>query len=160
MPEKQIPPSLLTVFQNESANLCARIEGRGEWEKVSARRAFPYTDPDHYVALYSGDEEIGVIRSLDELDADSRTVLADALRKRYHIPVILRIIRIDEVQNATRLYVETDSGPRSFEVQSRSNFRRLPDGGLMIIDVDSNRYRIPDRTALDKGSREQLDMHF
>ena len=160
MPEEHIPPSLLTVFQNESGNLCARIEGRGEWEKVSARRAFPYTDPDRYVALYSGNEEIGVIQSLEGLDADSRAVLQVALRKRYHIPVILRIIGIDEVQNATRWHVETDSGPRSFEVQSHRNFRRLPDGGLMIIDVDSNRYRIPDRAALDKGSREQLDMHF
>jgi hypothetical protein len=56
--------------------------------------------------------------------------------------------------------VETDSGPRSFEVQSRRNFRQLPDGGLMIIDVDSNRYRIPDRSALDEGSRDQLSMHF
>jgi len=160
MSEEHIDPSLLSVFRNESGNLCARIEGRGEWEKVSVRRAFPYTDPDRYVALYSNEEEIGIIASLDALDADSRAVLDDALRKRYHIPVILRIIAIDEVQNATQWHVETDCGPRSFEVQSRRNFRQLPDGGLVIIDVDSNRYRIPDRSALDPPSREQLGRHF
>ena len=71
-----------------------------------------------------------------------------------------RILAVEEVHNATRWHVETDNGPRSFEVQSRRNFRRVDDGGLIIIDVDTNRFRIPDRRALDAGSRDLLDLHI
>jgi hypothetical protein len=155
--EQYIDPAQLTVYRNDSRNLCVHIHGRGEWDRVTVRRALPYTDPDRYIAFYSGDEEIGIVRTIDALDFRSRNVLSDALRKRYHVPEIRRILAIDEVQNATRWHVDTDRGMRSFEVQSRRSFRRLPDGGLVIIDVDSNRYRISDRRALDHQSLELLD---
>jgi len=155
---RYLDPQRLSVFVNESGNLCARLDGEGEWSKVTVRRAFPYSDPDHYIALYADEEEIGIVRDLAGVDADSRAVLAEELRKRYHVPVIQRILAIEEEQNVTRWRVETDSGPRTFEVHSRRSFRRLPGGGLVIVDVDTNRFRIPDRNALDARSRRLLDL--
>ena len=155
-----IDPRALSVFRNESQNLCARIRARGEWEKVAVRRAFPYSDADHYIALYVEEEEIGIIRDLAELDADSRALLEETLRKRYHIPVIERILSVEDTHNATRWRVVTDRGERSFEVHSRRSFRRLPGGALVIIDVDANRFRISDRKALDKQSRDLLELHI
>jgi hypothetical protein len=154
-----IPSAKLRVFLNESGNLCASIEGRAEWERVSVRRAFPYSDPRRYVALYDGDDEIGVIEDMDAVEPASRAVLEENLDRRYFIPVIERIIEIEEIRKFTRWHVQTDVGIRQFEVLNRRSFRRLPGGGMIIVDVDANRFRIPDRNALDERSRGLLDLH-
>lgn len=157
--DQYIPPQALSIFRNESGNLCACIEGRGRWEKVTVRRAFPYSRPERYVQLADDEEEIGIIRDIRELDASSRAALEDNLGKRYFVPVIERIIKIEEIRRFTRWHVQTDMGMRQFEVLDRHSFRPLPDGGLIIVDVDANRFRIPSRHALDRRSRDMLDMH-
>lgn len=155
-----IAPEGLRAFRNESNNLCVRIRGRGEWEKVVVRVAFPYSDPAHYVVLFHDEQEIGVVSDLTDLDPHSGRLLKEMVAKRYHVPEVKRILAIEEAHNATRWDVETDMGQRSFEVQDRDNFRRVRGGGVVIIDVDTNRFRIPDVTALDKHSRKLMDMYY
>ena len=82
------------------------------------------------------------------------------MAKRCHIPEIQRIVSIEEVHNATRWTVETDCGRRDFEVQDRHNFRRVREGGLVIVDVEANRFRIPDLSALDEESHDLLDRYY
>jgi hypothetical protein len=52
--------------------------------------------------------------------------------------------------------VETDRGRTQFEVDSDDDFRRLPDGVVIICDANGIRYRIPDETKLDASSRAIL----
>jgi hypothetical protein len=157
--DSYLDPRQVFLYRNKSRNLCLRIEGRGEWEKIAVRRAFPYSEPESYIVFQSDDEELGVLRDPSELDAESYALLDITLRKRYHIPVILRIVSVEETHNATKWQVETDMGPRSFEVHSRRSFRSMREGELVIIDVDANRFRVPDRHALDRASRDLLEMH-
>ncbi len=149
----------IDLFRDEHNNLCARIAGEGEWENVTAKRAFPYSDPRHYVVLEHEGDEIGIVEDVEALDEGSRDVLRDALRKRYHIPDIRRILAVEDAHNAVRWKVDTSAGPRDLLVRGRHNFRKLRSGDLVIIDVDGNRFRIPSGQDLDKQSQRLLDEH-
>ena len=155
-----IRPEDLVVFRNESKNLCVRVEGRGDWEKVVVKLAFPYSDPEHFVVLSQEEEEIGVVRDLQDVEEQSRALLKEMLAKRYHIPQIQRILSIEEIHNATRWTVETNRGRRTFEVRNSDNFRWLKDGAIVVIDVEANRFRISAPGALDKESRRLLDSYL
>ena len=114
----------------------------------------------HFIdAQVRPEDEIGIIENLDAVDPASRAVLEQNLVKRYFIPVIKRIVQIEEIKKFTRWHVHTDMGARRFEVLDRRSFRRLPGGGMIIVDVDGNRFRIPDRNALEEQSRCLLDLH-
>ncbi len=155
-----LPAEDVDVFMNDSGNVAVRVRDRGQWDKAVAKLAFPYSDPEHHVVLFKDDEEIGIIRDLHELKCDSRRLLREMLEQRYHIPEINRILSIEEAHNSTQWTVLTDRGERSFQVQDRDNFRRIRGRGIVVIDVDANRFRIPDPDALDAESRTLMDMYY
>ena len=149
-----IDPRNLRVYRNQSQNVCARVEGRGEWEKVVLKLAFPYSEPRNHIILATAEEqEIGVITEPEALDEDSRLLLEEVLQKRYYIPVIRRIISVKDAHESTRWFVETDRGLRSFNVQDTDNFKQVVGGKIIITDIDENRFCIPSRTAMSLGSR-------
>jgi len=152
-----LAPEGLTVFRDESNNLCARIAGRGEWTKVALRLAFPYSDPDHYVALVCDGEEIGMVRDPEELDPDSRALVREELKKRYHVPEILRVLDVRDQNTAAVWTVETEKGVRQLLVRDRHNFRRFREGDVVIVDVDGNRFRLRRDRAFDRESRRLID---
>ena len=59
-----VAPEALEVFRDESNNLCCRIEGLGEWTKVTVRLAFPYSNGERFVALFQENEQVAMIRDL------------------------------------------------------------------------------------------------
>ncbi len=157
--DQLIAPQDLRVFRDGSNNLNCEIEGRGTWRKIAVRRAFPYSDPGHFISLVLSDEHIGIIGDLEDLDAESRGHLKDALAKRYHIPEVTRILSVREVHSTAVWTVETDRGPREFVVRDRHNFRRIKGGNRIIIDVDGNRFLISRDRHMDAESHKLLDMH-
>ncbi len=157
--ERYLAPEEVNVFRDASNNLAVRVQDGRTWQKVTARLAFPYSAPDRFVILTQDGEEVGMIRDPSELDEGSRSVLVEALRKRYHIPRIDRILSVDDAHNATRWTVETDHGPRTFLVRDRHNFHRIKGGDIVVVDVDGNRFRIPRDGTLDRESRKLLNMH-
>lgn len=157
--ECYITPRDLRVFRDNSQNLCVEIEGRRAWKKVAVKLAFPYSDPGEFVQLTQNDEPIGMVRNLSELDATSRALLEQALRKRYYVPEIKRLVSVHEAHNATTWIVETDKGRRDLLVRDRHNFRRIKGGDLIIVDVDGNRFRIPHHRTFDKESQKLLDLY-
>lgn len=156
----EIAPDELDLYTDDEGRLCACIEGAGTFEGVSVRLAFPYSEPDGHVFLYDEDEEIGMVKRVCELAPELRERLQAALDEEYLIPTIRHILNIEEVHNATRWRVMTDRGERHFEVQDRHNFRRIRGSGIVVIDVDANRYRIPDPNGLDVHSRRLMDLYY
>ncbi len=157
--DSTIAPDDLRVFRDGSNNLNCEIEGRGTWRKIAVRRAFPYSDPGHFISLVLGDEHIGIIGDLEDLDAESRGHLKDALAKRYHIPEVTRILSVREVQSTAVWTVETDRGAREFVVRDRHNFRRIKGGDRIIINVDGNRFLISRGRRMDADSHKPPAMH-
>ena len=124
--------------------------------------AFPVAYPDKYISMiHSVGEakeqmEIGIIRDLEAFPADQALLVRQALRRRYFIHVIKKIHHIGWKYGFVALDVDTDKGPASF-MMHWSHDRAVDYGrrGKILIDVDDNRYLIPDLDAL--GTKELAD---
>ncbi len=124
------------------------------YEDVRVVRAFPLSQRAPYLSfLNSEGKEIALLADPENLDDASRRVVEAALAEHYFAPRITRVYRISETWGVAHWEVETDCGPARFEVVDREKIRRLPNGGLIIVDADENRFVVEDVDALDPFSR-------
>ena len=73
-------------------------------------------------------------------------------------PVITRIVRIKRMFGVVSFDVETDRGPRQFDVKGRrDNIVAIGRERYLITDVDGARYEIPDATQLDSASYTKIE---
>ncbi len=142
----------LRLFRTDPADAIVRltIDGDRSWREVRVARAFPFSDPDHYIGLRDGDDkDIGVLVTLDGLDAGSRAIIDEELARRYFTPRIERVLSVTELFGVVTWEVETDRGPRRFLVRGlRDNTFPLGRSRLMMTDTDGNRYEFPDVNAV------------
>lgn len=133
---------------------------RGPDEEIAVRpmRAFPLSDGEHFVALLDGEgNEVELIPDLAELPAQPRELLLNELEKSYFLPELVRVHDVTDDFGIQRWEVETDRGPRVFEVRSREDLRWLHPGHLIVRDVDGNRYEIKRFDDLDTQSRLKIE---
>jgi hypothetical protein len=151
----------LRLFHDDSGRLRLTVGDDRCYLDVKVARAFPMSDPDGYVALLDGvnrDMVIGPLVRLAELDDASRQAALESLGRRYCIPTIKRIVDLTEEFGAVYCDVLTDRGPRQFVVRGAHDaFEEEGESGLIIPDVDGNRYRVEDLDRLDARSRRLLE---
>jgi len=120
---------------------------------VYAAYAFPVAYPEGYISLiHVGDEEemeIGVIRDLAEFPEAAARLVHEALARRYFVHTIMRIRHMGWKYGFVAMDVETDKGSASFLMPWRHD-RATDYGrhGKILIDVDNNRYLVPDLRKL------------
>jgi len=127
---------------------------------VKAARLFPLTNPTQYIVLSDAEgSELMTIRDIGELDMDSGDALRAELDRTYFMPRIKHIHSLRESMGILQWSVETDKGPREFEVRSRDDIRFLRHRRLQIIikDMDGNRFEIWDASRMDPRSRSLMD---
>ena len=128
---------------------------------VYAAYAFPVAHPDEYISLMhvGGDEEmeIGIIRNLNEFPEDDAALVRQALTRRYFVHVIRHIREVGWKYGFVHMEVDTDKGPADFLMPWRHD-RAFDYGrrGKVLIDVDDNRYLIPDLNALSAGELQEF----
>jgi hypothetical protein len=128
---------------------------------VRPMRAFPLSDPEQYVALLDTEgNEVALIPHLAELPPKPRELLVQELEKSYFLPELVRVLEITDDFGIQRWEVETDRGPRVFEVRSREDLRWLHPGHLIVRDVDGNRYEIKRFDDLDLQSRLKIESNL
>lgn len=128
------------------------------YECVKPVRLFPLTAKDRMISLFDqSGSEIGIIRDIRELDAESRAALEKELSVRYFMPKILRINSIKVEFGMARWDVETDHGRRQFLVRERNDVQLMPGNRVLIVDADGNPYEIPSYFALDPHSKSLLE---
>lgn len=156
---EKLDPARLCVFRDEKGWLRLTIEGDRSFLDLRVTRAFPMTSPESHIGLLDGrDHSIGMLKTLDGIDAESRKLLEEALEKRYFIPTITRIDRAKEEYGVVYFDVITDHGPRHFVAKGvRDGMDIRDEGQILIADTDGNRYRIPDLQALDVRSRRRIE---
>jgi hypothetical protein len=129
----------------------------GESEPVRIARCFPWTEPGRYFSLRNGkDEELLLVRDIDELDEPQRAALSAALAEA---GLVLEVIRVDASERDFELRnwsVMTRQGPRQFQTKLEDWPRHLPGGGLLITDVAGDLFHVPDPHALDEKSQKRL----
>lgn len=137
-------------------------ENERSWIKVVVTRAFPVSDPDHYIGFLDGNgKDIGLVVDPALLDPESRQTLEEELEKRYFVPVVERVIKVKEEFGAVYWTLETDRGRKEIVVRNvRDNLQELSATRVLITDVEGNRYEFPDVNALDNRSMGIILRHL
>jgi len=154
-----LDPAKLRLVRAPSGRTRATVDGDRSFLDVKIVRCFPQTIPDEFWAVAHQDNRIiGVIEDPRALDDDSRGVAVRGLEQEYFMPVITSIRSLKEEFGAVYFEVETDRGPRTFVSKAvRDSVDETDKGEVILVDVDENRYCIPDWQRLDARSVRYLE---
>ena len=144
----------IRLFREPPWTLRLTIDGDRSYLKVKVVRAAPLSCPDRYISILDEkDEEVCMVDDLGDLDAGTRAIIGEELERRYLTSIIERIDSLRSEFGTSYWEVKTNRGQREFVVQNvAENARWLGDRRLLLVDVDDNRFEIPDLDSLDKRS--------
>jgi hypothetical protein len=155
-----LTPDMCRIHLGNLGALHITIKSEGIWGGLYTAYAFPVAYPNGFISIIqtAGDQdtELGVIRDLDEFPESDAALIREALRRRYFIHTVTRLRSIAMKYNMLYLEVDTDKGPVDFFMRWAQD-RAVDYGqtGKVLIDVDDNRYLIPDLEKLPM--RERVD---
>jgi ABC-type multidrug transport system ATPase subunit len=133
---------------------------------VFAVSCFPATRPDDFISLRVWDvdgkeRELGILRQLDQWPADCQSLVRAALARRYFLRRIQAIDDITLEYGYLNLRVRTDQGPGSFTMRwTQSQAQDFGANGKVLLDLEDNRYLVPDVDQLPKRDRELLQRYI
>jgi len=127
-------------------------------EAVVPVRAFPIGAPDEGIALVSAEgHELRWIDRLEQLPADTATLIREELESREFVPVIRRIRSVSSFACPSTWEIDTDRGAARLVLKGEEDIRRLSQTQMMISDTHGIQFLIRDPAALDRHSRRMLD---
>ncbi|MDP6042503.1 MAG: DUF1854 domain-containing protein [Candidatus Latescibacteria bacterium] len=148
----------IRLYIDEFEDLTLELDGKC-YKPVTAIKAFPVTAGDQFIVLRNEEkEEIGAIQDVSALNPESRRALRTELDRLYFTTFITQINAIEEEFHIPKWDVDTNRGPRVFEMAStRRDMRILENGRILMRDADGNRYEIPDHRKMDEISQAILE---
>ena len=151
---EHVDPHAIRLFREPAWRLRMTIEGDRSYLKVKIVRAAPLSHPSQYICfLDMKDEVVTMVRDPEVLDQDTQRLIQEELAQRYLTSVILSVHSVRSEFGASYWDVETSRGQREFVIQNVSESAQwFTETHLMLIDVDANRFEIPDLGALDAKS--------
>ena len=156
-----LDPDKARFFVDAFEDLNLELAEDQTYSRVRVKRAFPLSCDDCFIVVQDRQgKEIGSLARLDALDRDSRQAVEDELERAYFTPRIQRIAKVTVTNRVPRWEVETDRGPRAFDIYSshrNSDVRLLGGGRVIVQDADGNRYEIPDYRHLDPASQALVE---
>lgn len=143
---------------NDKIFVDAEFYSGEKFSELELRRMFPITGLEKYIALVDMEgNEIAVIRNINDLLPESKSVVENCLKEYYMIPRITRFIKMSEKFEIWMWTAETDKGVCTFEIRNHlTAIKPLYDGRVLIKDGNDNRYEIPDVNKLDKKSIKMI----
>lgn len=146
------------IARNSFEELIVELPDGTTYTNVEAIRSFPLTDSNKYISLLDGEEkEIGIIQDIKQLPRESERVLRSELQKRYFMPKITKIHKLEGEFGVTQWVVDTNRGPVTFGMRTRYDVVSLENGRVLIKDADGNRYEIENYHHLDPESIALLE---
>jgi hypothetical protein len=147
--------SELNLFYEPKDRLRLTVGEDRSYPTVKPVWSAPLSRPGKYLALLDGKgQEIVTIDDPASLPADSRVAVTEEVHRRYLTATVNTITHVKAEFGATYWQVDTDRGPRDFVTQSlQENAQWLSDSHLLLIDVDGNRFELPNVAAMDDRSR-------
>ncbi len=151
-------PAQLKLFHQPKDRLRLTVGDEKSYPTVKPVWSSPLTYPNRYLALLDGQgEEICTIPDPQELPRDSWQAVQLELRRRYLTATVQSVKNARVEFGATYWSVATDRGDRDVVTQTlQENAVWLSDVHLLLIDVDGNRFEIPDVSALDERSQRYV----
>lgn len=164
---RYLDPDTAKFERTRGGFLSLKIEPEEYYPRVDIFRAFPFTRPREYVSVRKPEnkgkgiktEEIGVIKNLNDFPPKIVELIEEQLGRRYFMPIIKRINYIKEEFGYYYWDVLTDVGNCRFTVRGGHNIVPISEDRerLLIIDVEGNRFEIPDYMELDDKSIRKLE---
>jgi hypothetical protein len=148
----------MKLFFEPEGRLRLSMEDKS-YTEVRLTWASPLSYPGEYLSFLDGKgHEIFMVRHPEsELPEDVWAVAQAEIARRYLNGVVHRILDAKSEFGSTYWRVVTDRGEKEFLTQSlQENAQWLSPSYLLLVDVDGNRYEIPDIHALDERSRQIL----
>lgn len=152
-----------TTFRRTSGKLLAVTIDGVTHDHVYLHCSFPHTDKRKYISVRKGEkgeyEEIGIIRSIDDFPPEVTALLEEQIRIRYFAPEITQVVHIREEFGYSYWETETTAGYCRFTVRSGgNNLKLVSEHRLLILDVDGNRFIIPDLDQLSAKEYRMVEM--
>lgn len=155
-----LSPEDVRLFRSSAGDARVRmtIANERSFVSVTISRAFPFSKPREYLGFQDGSgADIGVMPTVDGLDAQSLSVIDEEMHRRYFTPTVRKVTLVEEIQGTVTWEVETDRGDRRFIVRNiRDNSYALGPGRVMLTDSEGNRYFFPDIHTLGRRAYEVL----
>jgi hypothetical protein len=155
-----LSPANCTIREARRGGLEAVLEGGKTCRGVFAVNLFPATRPDEYISLRvwkrdGSEEEIGIITKLHQWHGESQSLVRAALGRRYYLQTITGIDQIRLEPGHLAIAARTQHGPRRFTMRwSQSHVQDFGERGKVLLDVDDNRFLVPDVEALPPRERD------
>lgn len=157
-PARYLEPSAVRLSRTDGGFVSLRLEEQS-WPRVHLYRAFPVTGPSGYLCIRDEEgKEIGILRDLEGLGPEARALIQEEIDRRYYTPRITAVKTLTEEFGYTYWLVTTDRGERRFTVQcGGSNAHSRETGGVLLVDVDGNRFELPETTPIDRRQQRVLE---
>ena len=156
-----LPSEDCEFFFNDNGFLIFTLKGEAKG-RVKLIKTYPYSLSDEYICVHDlEDNEIGIIRNLNDLSPSSGEAAKRELSNRYYCPTVTAVKSIKERMG--HFYFETvvDGKDKSFTVRDLTrNLRFSSENTLLIFDVDGNRYIIPEYEKIEQKSRRLLEPYL
>ncbi|MBQ9773105.1 MAG: DUF1854 domain-containing protein [Clostridia bacterium] len=138
------------------------VRQNGEETRAFLCRQFPFELQWEFISVLNEDqEELGIIRDVALFEGETREILTEELRRRYYAPVIERIHSVKERYGFSYWRVQTPEGDVSFTLHD--TYRSIIHAGenrLILLDVNGNRFEIPDASVLDRKSYKRIELYL
>ncbi len=154
-----ITPENSNFYRCSGGFLGLKFNGE-DLKRVSLSKAFPFSHSSCYISVKGKDnKEIGLIQDISAFSLETLSLFTEELERRYLLPLISRINSVKEEFGYAYWDVETDIGAKRFIIRKDNNsFIPLSENRVLVVDVDGNRFEIPDYTKLDSKSYRIIEL--
>lgn len=127
--------------------------------QIEPRWAAPLSSPGRLLGLMNAKgEEVMLLTEIADLSIENQAEIKQELDRRYLTSTVHKIVSAKVEFGSTYWTVITERGQRDFVVQSlQENAQWLGDRQLVFVDIDHNRFEVPDIDKLDPQSRKFID---
>ena len=148
----------MKLQRNAHGRLVLTTDDGHTHDAVVPVRAYPISAPERMISLVGADgHELAWLDTLDSVDADTRALIEDELRRREFMPEILRLHSVSSFATPSTWQIDTDRGPATLQLKGEEDIRRMGGGVLLIADAHGVQFMIRNLQALDRHSRKLLD---
>src|SRR5262249_49642237 len=144
----------IRLSRDSCSALSLTIAGEQYYDRIRIVCAAPLSNPDHYICfLDSEGREICMVRDPAVLEEQTRQITFEELKRRYMTAIIERVESVRTESGTSYFKVITNRGSREFVLQNNEeNVRWFSDQRVLLVDVDGNRFEVPNVPALDRRS--------
>ena len=130
--------------------------------RVTVCRVFPFELEWEFLSVMNEEQyEVGLIRRIEDFSGEERALLEQEIKRRYFSPVIEAILKVKEKYGFSYWTVRTAQGEVTFTL--RDTYRSILHAGerrLIFLDVNGNRFEIPDVQKLDRKSYKKIELYL